>query len=135
LLRQFAEAYANGASVPRTELGEPKTKLRLIPPSDIVAHSFPLAVESARRAYALAHADGLSLSGVMRRFVVDLKQPRFPDWRNDLRSRDERALTKPAFCGTGDLQGTVREGRQKRNPSRITPRRSGAWRRWNSAAP
>jgi hypothetical protein len=71
LLRQFAEAYANGASVPRTELGEPKNKQRLIPPSDIVAHSFPLAVESARRAYARAHADGLSLSGVMRRFVVD----------------------------------------------------------------
>jgi hypothetical protein len=71
LLRQFAEAFANGASVPRTDLGEPKNKLRLIPPSDIVAHSFPLAVESARRAYARAHADGLSLSGVMRRFVVD----------------------------------------------------------------
>jgi hypothetical protein len=71
LLRQFAETYASGASVPRTELGEPKNKLRLIPPSEMVAHSFPLAVESARRAYARAHADGLSLSGVMRRFVVD----------------------------------------------------------------
>ena len=71
LLRQFAEAYANGAPVPRTELGEPKNKLRLIPPSDMVAHSFPLAVESARRAYTRAHADGLSLSGVMRRFVVE----------------------------------------------------------------
>jgi hypothetical protein len=34
LLRQFAEAFANGASVPRTDLGEPKNKLRLIPPSD-----------------------------------------------------------------------------------------------------
>ena len=71
LLRQFAETYASGASVPRTELGEPKNKLRLIPPSEMAAHSFPLAVESARRAYARAHADGLSLSGVMRRFVVD----------------------------------------------------------------
>jgi hypothetical protein len=71
LLRQFAVAYANGAPVPRTELGEPKNKLRLIPLSDVVAHSFPLAVESARRAYARAHADGLSLSGVMRRFIVD----------------------------------------------------------------
>jgi hypothetical protein len=71
LLRQSAEAYANAAPVPRTELGEPKNKLRLTPPSDMVAHSFPLAVESARRAYARAHADGLSLSGVMRRFVID----------------------------------------------------------------
>jgi hypothetical protein len=71
LLRQFAETYTSGAPVPRTELGEPKNKLRLIPPSEMVAHSFPLAVESARRAYARAHADGLSLSGVMRRFVVD----------------------------------------------------------------
>ena len=44
------------------ELGEPKNKLRLIPPSEMAAHSFPLAVESARRAYARAHADGLSLS-------------------------------------------------------------------------
>jgi hypothetical protein len=71
LLRQFAEVYANGAPVPRTELGEPKNKLRLILPSEVVAHSFPLAVESARRAYARAHAEGLSLAAVMRRFVVD----------------------------------------------------------------
>ena len=71
LLRRFAEAYANGAPVPRTELGEPKNKLRLIAPSDVVAHSFPLAIEMSRRAYARAHADGLSLSGIMRRFVVD----------------------------------------------------------------
>jgi len=71
LLRRLAEAYANGAPVPRTELGEPKNKLRLIAPSDVVAHSFPLAIEMSRRAYARAHADGLSLSGIMRRFVVD----------------------------------------------------------------
>ena len=37
LLRRFAEAYASGAPVPRTELGEPKNKLRLIRPSDRVA--------------------------------------------------------------------------------------------------
>ena len=71
LLKQFAEEFANGTPVPRTELGEPKDKLRLIPPSEAVAHSFPLAVESARRAYARAHADGRSLSAIMRRFVVD----------------------------------------------------------------
>jgi hypothetical protein len=71
LLKQFAEAYANGAPVPLTELGEPKNKLRLIKPSDRVAHSFLLDAETARRAYARAHADGLSLSAIMRRFVVD----------------------------------------------------------------
>jgi hypothetical protein len=51
LLKQFAEAYANGAPVPLTELGEPKNKLRLIKPSDRAAHSFLLDVETARRAY------------------------------------------------------------------------------------
>ena len=71
LLRQFAEAYANGALVPRTELGEPKNRLRLIRPADRVLFSFMLEIETARRAYARAQADGLSLSGVMRRFVVD----------------------------------------------------------------
>jgi hypothetical protein len=30
-----------------------------------------LEIEMSRRAYGRAHADGLSLSGVMRRFVVD----------------------------------------------------------------
>jgi hypothetical protein len=71
LLKQFAEAYANGAPAPLTDLGAPKNKLRLIKPSDRVAHSFLLDVQTARCAYARAHADGLSLSGVMRRFVVD----------------------------------------------------------------
>jgi hypothetical protein len=71
LLKQLAEAYANGAPVPLTELGEPKNKLRLIKPSDRVAHSFRLDVETARRAYARARADGYSLSAIMRRFVVD----------------------------------------------------------------
>ena len=72
MLRRFAEAYANGAPVPFvTELGEPKNKRRLIPPSDRVALSFMLEVETAKRAYARAHADGLSLSAIMRRFVVD----------------------------------------------------------------
>ena len=71
LLRQFAETYANGALVPRTELGEPKNRLRLIRPADGVLFSFMLEIETARRAYARAQADGLSLSGVMRRFVVD----------------------------------------------------------------
>jgi hypothetical protein len=92
LLRQFAEAYANGAPVPRTELGEPKNKLRLTPPSDMVAHSFPLAVESARRGYARAHADGLSLSGVMRRFVVDyVRTERAARARLNLKSDPTRA--------------------------------------------
>jgi len=71
LLRQFAEAYANGAPVPRTELGEPKNKLRLIRPSDRVLFSFMLEIEMSKRAYGRAHADGLSLSAIMRRFVVD----------------------------------------------------------------
>ena len=99
LLRQFAEAYANGAPVPRTELGEPKNKLRLIPPSDMVAHSFPLAVESARRAYERAHADGLSLSGVMRRFVVDYvrteRAARASGGAPVSRSRSGRSVSKP----------------------------------------
>ena len=91
LLRQFAEAYAKGAPVPRTELGEPKNKLRLIPPSDMVAHSFPLAVESARRAYARAHGDGLSLSGVMRRFVVDYVRTHAPRARPEPATGSRRA--------------------------------------------
>jgi hypothetical protein len=71
LLRQFAETYASGAPVPRTELGEPKNKLRLIRPSDRVLFSFMLEIETSKQAYARAHADGLSLSAIMRRFVVD----------------------------------------------------------------
>jgi hypothetical protein len=36
-----------------------------------VLFSFMLEIEMSRRAYARAHADGLSLSAIMRRFVVD----------------------------------------------------------------
>ena len=72
MLRRFAEAYANGASVPFvTELGEPKSQRRLIRPSGPRALSFMLEIEMSKRAYGRAHADGLSLSAIMRRFVVD----------------------------------------------------------------
>ena len=72
VVRRFAEDYARGAPVPFIcELGEPKTRRRLISPADRVLFSFMLEIETARRVYARAHADGLSLSGVMRRFVVD----------------------------------------------------------------
>jgi hypothetical protein len=72
VLRRFAEDYASGASVPVIrELGEPRSQRRLIRPSDRVLFSFMLEIEMSRRAYGRAHADGLSLSGVMRRFVVD----------------------------------------------------------------
>jgi hypothetical protein len=72
VLRRFAEAYANGALVPFIpELGEPKNQRRLIRPPDRALFSFMLEIEMSRRAYGRAHADGLSLSGVMRRFVVD----------------------------------------------------------------
>ena len=71
-LRRLAEAYAGGAPVPFIrELGEPKTRRRLISPADRALFSFMLEIETARRAYARAHADGLSLSAIMRRFVVD----------------------------------------------------------------
>jgi hypothetical protein len=72
VLRRFAEAYAGGAPVPFIpELGEPKNRRRLIRPADRALCSFMLEVEMAKRAYARAHADGLSLSAIMRRFVVD----------------------------------------------------------------
>jgi hypothetical protein len=72
VLRRFGEAYASGAPVPFIpELGEPKNRRRLIRPADRALFSFMLEIEMSRRAYGRAHADGLSLSGVMRRFVVD----------------------------------------------------------------
>ena len=72
VLRRFAEAYANGAVVPYiAELGEPKNQRRLIRPVDRALLSFMLEIEMSKRAYARAHADGLSLSAIMRRFVVD----------------------------------------------------------------
>jgi hypothetical protein len=72
VLRRFGEAYANGALVPFIpELGEPKNQRRLIRPADRALFSFMLEIETAKRAYARAHADGLSLSAIMRRFVVD----------------------------------------------------------------
>jgi hypothetical protein len=72
VLRRFAEAYARGAAVPFIpELGEPKNGRRLIPPADRALFSFMLEIEMSKRAYGRAHADGLSLSAIMRRFVVD----------------------------------------------------------------
>ena len=72
VMRRLAEGYANGAPIPFIpELGEPKRKRRLIEPSEMVVHSFPLELETARRAYARARTEGYSLSAIMRRFVVD----------------------------------------------------------------
>ena len=72
VLRRFAGAYAGGARVPFIpELGEPKNRRRLIPPTDRTLFSFMLEIEMSKRAYERAHADGLSLSAIMRRFVVD----------------------------------------------------------------
>jgi hypothetical protein len=72
VLRRFAEDYASGAPVPFIrELGEPKTRRRLISPADRALFSFMLEIETSKRAYGRAHADGLSLSAIMRRFVVD----------------------------------------------------------------
>src|SRR6516164_8648381 len=72
VVRRFAESYAAGALVPFIpDLGEPKSQRRLIRPADRVLFSFMLEIETSKRAYARAHADGLSLSGVMRRYVVD----------------------------------------------------------------
>jgi hypothetical protein len=72
VLRRFAEAYASGALVPFIpELGEPKTRRRLIGPADRALFSFMLEIETSKRAYGRAHADGLSLSAIMRRFVID----------------------------------------------------------------
>ena len=73
LLRRFGEAYASGAFVPFiAELGEPKNRRRLIRPADRALFSFMLEIEMSKRAYGRAHADpGLSLSAIMRRFVVD----------------------------------------------------------------
>src|ERR1700722_4311649 len=52
--------------------------------------------------------------------LAERRQPRFPGWRNDLRSRDERAVAEPAFRRTDSLQGTVRKRRQKRS-ARLSP--------------
>ena len=72
MVRRFAEDYARGAPVPFIcELGEPKTRRRLISPADRALFSFMLEIEMSKRAYGRAHADGLSLSAIMRRFVVD----------------------------------------------------------------
>jgi hypothetical protein len=72
VVRRFAEAYASGAAVPFIpDLGEPKSQRRLIRPADRTLFSFVLEAELSKRAYARAHADGLSLSAIMRRFVVD----------------------------------------------------------------
>src|ERR1700677_4782056 len=72
VLRRFAEAYANGALVPFIpELGEPKNRRRLIRPRGRALFSFMHEIEISKRAYGRAHADGLSLSAIMRRFVVD----------------------------------------------------------------
>jgi hypothetical protein len=72
VLRRFAEAYARGAPVPFVpDLGEPKSQRRLIRPADRVLFSFMLEIKISQRAYGRAHADGLSLSAIMRRFVVD----------------------------------------------------------------
>jgi hypothetical protein len=72
VLRRFAEAYANGALVPFIpKLGEPKNQRRLIRPADRALFSFMLEIETSKRAYGRAHADGLSLSAIKRRFVVD----------------------------------------------------------------
>jgi hypothetical protein len=72
VLRRFGEAYASGAPVPFIpELGEPKNRRRLIRPADRALFSFMLEIAMSRRAYARAHADGLSLSAIMRRFLVD----------------------------------------------------------------
>jgi hypothetical protein len=72
MLRRFAEAYAGGGLVPFIpELGEPKSQRRLIRPPDRALFSFMLEIETSKRAYGRAHADGLSLSAIMRRFVVD----------------------------------------------------------------
>jgi hypothetical protein len=72
VLRRFAEDYAGGAPIPVIrELGEPKTRRRLISPADRALFPFMLEIETSKRAYGRAHADGLSLSAIMRRFVVD----------------------------------------------------------------
>jgi hypothetical protein len=73
VLRRFAEAYASGgARVPFIpDLGEPQSQRRLIRPADRALFSFMLEIETSKRAYARAHADDLSLSAIMRRFVVD----------------------------------------------------------------
>ena len=71
VVRRFAESYAAGALVPFIpDLGEPKSQRRLIRPADRVLFSFMLEIEMSKRAYGRAHADGLSLSAIMRRFVV-----------------------------------------------------------------
>ena len=51
VLRRFAEDYAGGAHVPVIrELGEPKTRRRLISPADRVLFSFMLEIETSKRA-------------------------------------------------------------------------------------
>jgi hypothetical protein len=90
VLRRFAEAYANGAPVPFvTELGEPKNQRRLIRLGDRALFSFMLEIEMSKRAYARAHADGLSLSAIMRRFVVDYV------WRERAARASEAASIQP----------------------------------------
>ena len=90
VLRRIAEAYASGAPVPFIrELGEPKNRRRLIRPADRALFSFMLEIEMSKRAYERAHADGLSLSAIMRRFVVDYVR----------RDRAERA-SEPASIQT-----------------------------------
>jgi hypothetical protein len=72
VVRRFAEAYGSGAPVPFIpDLGEPKSQRRLIRPADRALFSFMLEIEMSKRAYRRAHAEGLSLSAIMRRFVVD----------------------------------------------------------------
>jgi hypothetical protein len=72
VLRRFAEEYASGAVVPlhpRTRRAEKPTAVDR--PGDRALFSFMLEIETSKRAYRRAHVDGLSLSAIMRRFVVD----------------------------------------------------------------
>jgi hypothetical protein len=93
VLRRFAEAYARGALVPFiAELEQPKSQRRLIRPADRVLFSFTLEIEMSRRAYARAHAEDLSLSAIMRRFVVDyVRRERACSVRTE---RDERRSSR-----------------------------------------
>ena len=110
VLRRFAEAYANGALVPFIpELGEPKNQRRLIRPADRALFSFMLEIETSKRAYGRAHADGLSLSAIMRRFVVDyVRRERAARgfWSRTLQPKPMRSKgiepperMRPARCG------------------------------------
>ena len=104
VLRRLAEAYASGAPVPFIpDLGEPKSQRRLIRPADRVLFSFMLEIEMSKRAYGRAHADGLSLSAIMRRFVVAYV-------------RRERAARRPRPEPGGASRTTIEadEGRSSR---------------------